>query len=230
MGAILILDVDGNSLGIDCTTKDARSYTAKVTQKPIGNGVLVSDSRVLENPKFSIEGIISNTPSVDASDSEITITATGSFLRQLTNLFSRKTSSSLEIIVKENEEEDRVKDAHKFLNDLYLSQKTFSLFIKGFDEIDNLVVLDYKPTFTSETGESLNFTLEIQQIITVETKTTQVPKAKEKPKIAEKKNKGKEETKEVKPKEEKKSLAYKGGEVVADGAKKVGNFIGNVFK
>lgn len=223
MGAILILDVDGNSLEIDCTTKDARSYTAKVTQKPIGKGVSISDSRILENPKFSLEGIISNTPSVDASDDEITVTATGNFINKILHYLNIKYSSSSKMIVKENEEVNRVKEANEFLNKLYIYEKTFSLFVKGFDEIDNLVVLDYKSDFTSETGEALKFTLEIQQIITTETKTTQVPKAKEKPKIAEKKNKGKEETKEIKPKEEKKSHLF-------SGLKSGKDFIGNVFK
>ncbi|WP_397599119.1 phage baseplate protein [Silvanigrella sp.] len=198
MGAIVILDGDGNSIDIDCTNEDSRNYSSKVTSKPIGSGISVSDSRVLENPKFSIDGTISNIPTIETSDEDVEVKADNGIINKISLLFGKTTSNS-SIKIKENVEENRVLDAHKYFENLYESQKTFSLFIRGFDEIDNLVLLNYTPKFNADNGDSLKFTLEIQKIIKVKTKTTSVPKEKVKPKVVEKKNNGKNETKKIDP-------------------------------
>ena len=70
MGFAFIMDSNGNSLDIHCCNKYSPSHSAKVSEKPIGNGNTTSDMRTLENLKISLDCIISNTPLCKCSDNK----------------------------------------------------------------------------------------------------------------------------------------------------------------
>lgn len=207
MSYAFIVDSSGNTLEIDCTIKFSTSYSAKTTQKPVGSGITKTDSRNIDNLKIVLVGIISNIPSNYASEDEVEITSSNDLFNIINRFKNGNTTSNSSLKIKENNDDDIIHQAEKFLENLHNTHETFSLFIKDRDEIKDLVLLKYDPEISAETGYSLSFRLEMIQIDYAISKTTQMPKQKEKPKTAEKKDNGKVEASKTK---ENKSTLSKG--------------------
>jgi hypothetical protein len=200
MSYLYITDVDGNNLAVDATISDTRNFAAKITNRPIEDGTSISDSIILENPEFTIEGIITNTPTVIAQDSDVTVDPDFRFLKNVGDFFNLNTSEYEKIKVSEVKINDTppVLKAYQFLQNLYKGKKLFSLQFSGFDQIDDLVVSNLKYVFTSETGEALHFYLDIKQVQLTSGQKTTVPKNKAQNKVVDKKQMGTQPTKEVK--------------------------------
>lgn len=219
MGFAFIMDSNGNSLDIHCCNKYSPSHSAKVSEKPIGNGNTTSDMRTLENLKISLDCIISNTPSIYASDDEIKVKPKSGFFNAVDQLINGNTTSNSTIEVKENDENDYISEARKYLEDLNKSKEVFSLFLSDREEIKDLVLTKFDYDETEETGNSFQFKLEMKQLIFAKSKTTKMPKAKEKPKVEKKKDTGKSEIK--KPVEEEKSGLFGIGKSIKNGFTKL---------
>jgi len=207
MGFAFIMDSNGNSLDIHCCNKYSPSHSAKVSQKPVGSGIAISDMRNIDNIKISLECIISNTPSIYATDDEIKVKPKSGFFNAVNQLINGNTTSNSTIEVKENEENDYITEARKYLEELNKSKEVFSLFLSDREEIKDLVLTKYDYDETEETGNTFQFKLELTQLVFAKSKTTKMPKGKEKPKLEKKKDVGKSEVK--KPPEEKKSKVIK---------------------
>lgn len=200
MAAIFLINSEGDSLPVHASISDSRSYSSKITQKPIEDGSAISDTKILENTKFTIEGIVSNTPIVIAGDSDVTITknSTG-FLSSVAQFFNNLSTEDEKIRVNEVQGVTPVLTANKFLKELYLTNDLISIEIYGImtEEINNLLVKNLRINFNSESGDSLHFTLELEQIKTVSSQTTKIPKNKAESKTSPKINNGNEKPKEV---------------------------------
>lgn len=223
MGFAFIMDSNGNSLDIHCCSKYSPSHTAKVSQKPVGSGIAISDMRNIDNIKISLECIISNTPSIYATDDEIKVKPKSGFFNAVNQLINGNTTSNSTIEVKENDENDYITEARKYLEELNKSKEVFSLFLSDREEIKDLVLTKYDYDETEETGNTFQFKLEMTQLVFAKSKTTKMPKAKEKPKVEMKKDTGKSEVK--KPPEEKKSKVIKIYETGKDAGAKAIDFI-----
>jgi hypothetical protein len=227
MGFAFIMDSNGNSLDIHCCNKYSPSHSAKVSEKPIGNGNTTSDMRTLENLKISLDCIISNTPSFYANDDEIKVKPKSGFFNAIDQLINGNTTSNSTIEVKENDENDYISEGRKYLEELNKSKEVFSLFLSDREEIKDLVLTKFDYDETEETGNSFQFKLEMKQLIFVKSKTTKMPKAKEKPKVEKKQDTGKNDVK--KAPEEKKSAVTKIYESGKEGVKKAANIFGGAL-
>ena len=207
--AIFITDGDGNTLAIDATLSESRNFTAKVTRKPIEDGTSVSDSKILENAQFSLEGVITNTPIVLAQQQDVTVSPDYGFLKNASQFFNFISTENETIKVAQVNASTPVLNAYVFLQNLYASFKPFSLQISGFDEIKNLLVKNFKVDFTTDTGDCLHFNLDLEQIQIVSSQTTTVPKNTAQSKVADKKQMGTQQPKVTPPAEVKTSWASK---------------------
>lgn len=195
--AIFITDGDGNTLAVDATISESRQFSAKITHKPIEDGTSISDSKIIENAQFSIEGIISNTPIVQAQQQDVTVTPDYGFLKNASQFFNFISTENETIKVAQVNASTPVLNAYIFLQNLYSSFKTFSVQISGFDEIKNLLVKNFKVDFTTDIGDCLHFNLDIEQIQIVSSQTTTVPKNTAQSKVSDKKQTGTQQPKET---------------------------------
>lgn len=219
MAAIYIIDADGGSLGIDAVISDSQSYSAKITQKPVEDGSSISDTKVVGNLKISLEGIVTNTPYVLAQDGNVTVTPDFSFLKnagQFFNFLNLDNTENEKIKVQNVQANTPVLNAYKYLKNLFFGNKPFTLQISGYDDINNLLIRDFKVDFNAENGDCLHFNLGLEQIKIISSQTTTIPKSSDESKVSKKKNNGNEKPKEV-PKSDKTGLL--------GGLEKLGSFL-----
>ena len=209
MSAIFITDADGNTLAIDATLTESRHFSAKITHKPIEDGSSISDSKIVENAQFSLEGIITNTPIVVAQQQDVTVAPDYGFLKSASQFFNFISTENETIKVAQVNASTPVLNAYIFLQKLYAIFKPFSLQISGFDEIKNLLVKNFKVDFTTDTGDCLHFNLDLEQIQIVSSQTTTVPKKTSQSKVSDKKQAGTQQPKVTPPTEIKTSWLSK---------------------
>ena len=191
MPAVYLTDSNNNILAIDATITESRSFSAKISSKPVEDGSSISDTKILENPSFSIEGIVTNTPTVLAQKEDVTITPDFSFLGNAGQFFNFDTTVYEKIKVAQVQANGSpVLNAYTFLKRLYESSKPFSVQISGYDELKNVLIKNLKFDFNSDDGDCLHFTIDFKQIKIVSSKKSKVPQNTAQSKVSEKNTQG----------------------------------------
>ncbi len=128
-------------LQFDAMVSEAPDYQASVTQSQVENGETISDHVTLKPLKLVVQGIVSDTPV--------------GLVRQFSSAFQAPTPS---------------KNAHIFLKGLWRNRIPFD-FAGGLDYYPSMVITNYAPLSTAETGDALKFTCTMEQVLTVFSQT-----------------------------------------------------------
>ncbi len=128
-------------LPFDAMVSEAPDYQASATQSQVENGETISDHVTLKPLKLVVQGIITDTPI--------------GLIRQFTSVFQSPSPS---------------KNAHTFLKGLWKNREPFD-FAGGLDYYPSMVITNYSPTSTAETGDALKFTCTMEQVLTVFSQT-----------------------------------------------------------
>ena len=195
-----IKNSDDQILTIDATMKDSRSFSNKITEKPIEDGSCVSDALILNNTKYTLQGIVSNTPIVNALKQDVTVEISSGFLNTASQFLNGYTTENSTVKTTPVKSDTYVLNAYNFLTNLMSSSKVFSVKITGYPELKNLLPTSLHVDFDQESGDALHFNLEFEKIKMVSSKTTTVPKNANENKVANVKSNG--TTKTEKPKED----------------------------
>jgi hypothetical protein len=134
------------ALTFDCIVSESPTFEAQPTQNPVEKGATVSDHVMLLPDKLSLRVIISNTPI--------------SILTSLKNLIS---------------DDDAVSYAMKFLVEARDAREPFDL-VTDMRTYKDMVIVQFNPKRDASTGSTLDFTLNLQKILIVESILVQVPK------------------------------------------------------
>ncbi len=131
-------------LQFDAMISEAPDYAATVTQSQVENGETISDHVTLKPLKLVVQGVITDTPI--------------GLIRQFTSVFQAPSPSQ---------------NAHIFLKNLWKNRTPFD-FAGGLDYYPSMIVTNYQPVNTAETGDALKFTCTMEQVLTVFSQTLPV--------------------------------------------------------
>lgn len=124
------------------------------TQNPIEGGALVSDHAIIEPRFYSIDAVVTNTPLGGAT--------IGAIVDRTTNLFGDSTGSG----------DTRSSQAYAALVSLSRLREPISV-VTGLNTLDNMLILDIQPTRDKDTSNALFFTMDLQEVLIVDTQLTE---------------------------------------------------------
>lgn len=120
-------------LSFDVVTKFSNDLSGDLTKYPVSQGSDVTDHITIRNRKFSLTGIVSNTPFETHHGEYMSNYGTGS---------------------------NRVREAINMLKDIFENKRLFSLYSE-YEKIDNCVLTGLK--FDQEGQEAVEFELSVEQ-------------------------------------------------------------------
>lgn len=120
------------------------------TQNPVESGALISDHAVVGPRFYSIDAIV--------TDSPLGGVAVGQLVDTDTNLFGDSTGSG----------STRSQQAYESLVSLSRNREPISV-ITGLNTLDNMLIVDILSTRDKDTSNALFFTMDLQEIIIVDT-------------------------------------------------------------
>lgn len=169
----LLYKIGGQKIGflqLDATVNETHTRSAKITQNEIEDGSNVADNVVLENEKFSIEGIISESPfpSSDIRDIALQVQNVGF------NALNKAVGSlSGGIIPSAGSTVKRVIALIQLEN--FWKNKIPFLVLTGVKKYDNVLIKNMSIPVTAKDGKSLRFKIDCEVVKIVESQTITVP-------------------------------------------------------
>lgn len=170
---VFFYDIGGGQLGflqLDCTVKENHERVASISQNEIEDGANVADNVVLQNQKFSLEGIISEAPftSRDLRDVALRVQNAGfgaleSALGSVGGGVLSGTAASLKRVV-----------ALIQLERFWENAIPFTV-LTGLKRYDNVLIKSLSIPVTSRDGKSLRFNVECEQVRIVQSQSIFVP-------------------------------------------------------
>lgn len=134
------------AITFDAILLESPSFESKPTENVVENGAIVSDHVTQVPFKGSFRCVISNTPV--------------SIVKSFSNLIN---------------DENPVESALKLLEEFVDRREPFDM-VTDMRTYKNVVISKFTPRRDTQTGSTLDFTLDVQQIIIVESVQVQVPK------------------------------------------------------
>ncbi len=178
LGAIInrtafLYKIGGQEIGflqLDCTVSESHSRSAKITQNEIEDGSNVADNVVLENEKFSIEGIISESPfpSSDIRDLALQVQNVGF------NALNKAIGSISGGIIPNAGSTIKRVIALIQLENFWKNRIPF-IVITGIKKYENVLIKSMSIPVTAKDGKSLRFKVECEVVKIVESQTITVP-------------------------------------------------------
>lgn len=169
----LLYKIGGQNIGflqLDATVSETHTRSAKITQNEIEDGSNVADNVVLENEKFSIEGLISESPfpSSDIRDIALQVQNVGfNFLSEKIGALSggliTDAGASLKRVV-----------ALIQLENFWKNKVPFTVFT-GVKKYDDVLISNMTIPVSHKDGKSLRFKVDCQVVKIVESQTITVP-------------------------------------------------------
>lgn len=169
----LLYKIGGQNIGflqLDATVNETHTRSAKITQNEIEDGSNVADNVVLENEKFSIEGIISESPfpSSDIRDIALQVQNVGfNFLNKAVGSISGgiipNAGSSIKRVIALIQLENFWKNKIPFI------------VITGVKKYDNVLIKNMSIPVSVKDGKSLRFKIDCEVVKIVESQTITVP-------------------------------------------------------
>lgn len=121
-------------ISLDVTTKFNTKWEGDLTKYPVSQGSDITDHITIRNNKFSLEGVISNTPFELHQEEYFSTYGTGT---------------------------QRTKAAVEYLNEFFTNKTIFTLYSE-FQKIDNCLITGID--FDQEAQEAINFKISIEQL------------------------------------------------------------------
>lgn len=131
-----------DSFVCDATVSLAPTFSNTITSHPIEKGAVISDHTYSQNPKISIQGVVSGSYSGEDYSNNPGLT----FERNLIGY-----------------NQDRVTQAYNLLKELYEARTPFSV-IAEHDIYNNCIVRQFSTDFKQDTSAALIFTLVVEQV------------------------------------------------------------------
>lgn len=178
LGAIVnrtafLYKIGGQNIGflqLDATVNENHTRTSKITQNEVEDGSNVADNVVLENEKFSIEGIISESPFPSSDIRDIALQVQNVGFGALNKAIG---SISGGIIPDAGSTVKRVIALIQLEN--FWKNKVPFLVLTGVKKYDNVLIKNMSIPITSKTGKSLRFKVDCEVVKIVESQTISVP-------------------------------------------------------
>lgn len=146
-------------LAFDALVSEAPQYMGQLTESVVENGAVISDHFTQHPTRLTVEGVISDTP-LSTSPFATAAIAAGA-LGQANSQFSKAYQSFSA-------------RAFSYLEGLFISKGLFD-FVGGFKTYQSMMITEWRPTRTSETGGALEFTMVMEQVTVVSTQTLYQP-------------------------------------------------------
>ena len=183
MSAVVLIDENNNRLDIDATVKEVKNYENVITSFPVEDGSEISDSVIKKNKKFSITGIISQTPIVQGQLQVSPDYKWNDIVGKLKSVFGANlTTETAKLIAPDVTFTTNVSDARTFLenirdNVLFFTiqyRKIINNEIQIEQSIDNCIVRSLEINADNTTGNDLYFTLIAEQVVISSSKVASV--------------------------------------------------------
>ena len=187
---VIMYEIGGQKIGfieLDATVNESHSRTARVTKNEVEEGGDVTDNVILDNEKFSIEGLISEAPipSNDIRDLPLTVTNKAfSFLNNAAGAISggllKDTGPTLKRITGLIQLENFWKNAIPFR------------VITGLKKYENVIMTGLTIDVNPKDGKSLRFKMDCEVVRLVESELIAIPESKSTAGASKLKNLGKQ--------------------------------------
>lgn len=135
------------ALEIDAILSESPEFSATPTKNPVESGASVTDHVALQPVRLNLECVQSNTPV--------------SLLKTVGGLLTGSLFS------------DPAHTAYEYIKQLYEEREPFD-FVGGLDVYRNMVITSFRPVRDSRTGNVLQFSATLEQIIIVESEVVAV--------------------------------------------------------
>lgn len=153
-------------LRIDATVSQSHKRSATITQYPVEDGADITDHVHLEPRQLSVSGIISGDP-LELYDG-ITSTALSLIPSNVVRSIGQATASAAEYFTKKGTGRDsREKKAYQYLEELMERKLPFN-FVTSLKLYQNMVITSLTVDKSIDSGNSLPFSCEMQEIRIVE--------------------------------------------------------------
>jgi hypothetical protein len=148
------------SVEMDATVNENHQQSAQATTHPVEKGAAVTDHVIAQPVKLSLECIISNTPVIPSDDvyNDGATTVNVHFETGMGTLISRQFDDDF----------DRVRRVHEALSNLRELGVLISV-ITTLANYDDMVITQLSVPRSADFGNAIQFTMELKQIIIVET-------------------------------------------------------------
>lgn len=130
-------------LPFDCIVSESPEYTAMPTLSPVEDATTISDHVILKPLRLKVDAVISDTP--------LAGTPFAAAVNGGVSAFSGTSPSD---------------KAYRYIRDLYKAQAVFD-FVGGYQVYQNMIVAEFRPMRTAETGSSLTFSMVLEQVVIV---------------------------------------------------------------
>lgn len=170
----------GTSLGgfvVEVTISETHTKKSTATSNPVETGYIVSDHIDIEPDELTISGCVSNTP-LNLNSSLTGLAASGgAIVGKLIGgglggaIGATAAGAIVGLLTGSN---NRVQDSYDHLKNLRDARVPFTA-ITGYERYDNMVLETLTCTRDAKTGQVLDFTATMKQIIIVQSKTVTVP-------------------------------------------------------
>jgi len=148
-------------LEIDVTSQIMHEKSATVTSSPVEDGSIFTNHVNLENPKITIEGRISDSPTTFLSVAYSTAIIAG--FQQIVSNDPALAALSGSISGLLLQPKDKVQKAYTFLKDTFENRIPFSI-VAGITNYENVLFTNISIIETSKTKNTLSFTATMEQI------------------------------------------------------------------
>lgn len=170
---IIMYEIGGQKIGyvqLDATISENHTRTSKITANEIEDGSNISDNVILENEKFSIEGLISEAPfpSSDVRDIALQIQNKGF------GLLSKGIGSISGGLIPDAGATIKRIVALLQLEGFWSNRIPFTV-LTGLKKYDNVIIQNMSIPVTYKDGKSLRFKIDCQVLKIVESKTVTIP-------------------------------------------------------
>lgn len=168
----LLYKIGGQEIGflqLDATVSETHNRSAKITQNEIEDGSNVADNVVLENEKFSIEGIISESPFPSSDIRDLALQVQNAGFNALNKAIG---SISGGIIPNAGASIKRV-IALIQLENFWKNRIPFTV-LTGVKKYDNVLIKSISIPVSIKDGKSLRFKIDCEVVTIVESQTITV--------------------------------------------------------
>lgn len=147
------------TLAFDALVSEAPQYSGQLTESVIENGAVINDHFTQHPLRLMVEGVISDTP-LSTSPFATAAVAAGALGQASSGAPGKYQSLSAR--------------AFSYLESLYLSKALFD-FVGGFKIYQSMMITEWRPVRTSDTGRALEFSMTMEQVTIVSTQTLYQP-------------------------------------------------------
>jgi len=169
----LLYKINGQNIGflqLDATINETHSRSSKITQNEIEDGSNVADNVILENEKFSIEGLISEAPFPSSDIRDVALQVQNAGFNALSDLVG---SVSGGLIPSAGATVKRI-IALIQLENFWKNRLPF-IVITGLKKYENVLIRNMSIPVTAKDGNSLRFKIDCEVVRIVESQTVTVP-------------------------------------------------------